>query len=343
MISTVALKTGWMLGPSAPPVSAPTREIPPPAIKETADFSWFASRIQTSVRSHKIILFAATHFLWSIVLGRYQDSPTLTGLLTFLNEVPMMIAQYLPEFNLFHLLVVCIAFALGGFVKGISAFGLPTIAVPIIVFFMSLPAAVAIMTVQMVITNFVQMIISGQIKPVVMRHWLLFLGLFIGLPIGVFMLSAIDTKYLLIAVGGFLIFISALEYFGISFAFLGDHEKIYGPIIGLIAGIIGGITTLFGTLPVFFFIALGLQKEKFVAAVSVMLFGGSIFLLLSLQGMNFLKPTEIAYSLIGLAPLFAGMWAGTKVRHRIDQVTFKKIVLGLVVLIGLAMIYRAFN
>ncbi len=252
-----------------------------------------------------------------------------------------MITQYLPEFNLFHLLVVCIAFALGGFVKGISAFGLPTIAVPIIVFFMSLPAAVAIMTLPMVITNFVQMIVSGHIKTSIARHWRLLLGLFIGLPIGVFMLSTVDTKYLLIAVGSFLILISGLEYFGVSFSFLGSHERISGPTVGLAAGIIGGITTLFGTLPVFFFIALGLEKEKFIAAVSVMLFGGSIFLLLSLQSMNFLKPTEIAYSLIGLGPLFAGMWAGTKVRHLIDQKTFKKIVLGLVCLIGFIMIYRA--
>lgn len=288
-------------------------------------------------------MFAAKHFLWSIgqVTAGHAFLPVL--LIYFSERSPVMIAQYLPEFNLLHLLVVCIAFALGGFVKGISAFGLPTIAVPIIVFFMSLPAAVAIMTVPMVITNFVQMMVSGHIKSSLSRHWRIFLGLFIGLPIGVFALSTVDTKFLLIAVGIFLIVISALDYYGVSFAFLGKHEKIYGPVIGVVAGIIGGITTLYGTLPVLFFIALGLQKEKFVAAVSVMLFGGSIFLLLSLQSMDFLKPTEIAYSLIGLIPLFAGMWAGTKVRHRIDQVTFKKIVLMLVALIGVIMIYRAFN
>ncbi len=157
------------------------------------------------------------------------------------------------------------------------------------------------------------------------------------------MLSTVATKYLLIAVGSFLILISGLEYFGVSFSFLSSHEIISGPAVGLAAGIIGGITTLFGTLPDFFFIALGLDKEKFVAAVSVMLFVGSIFLLLSLQSMNFLKPTEAAYSLIGLGPLFAGMWVGTKVRHLIDQKTFKKVVLGLVVLIGFIMIYRAFS
>jgi hypothetical protein len=236
-----------------------------------------------------------------------------------------------------------VAFALGGVVKGISAFGLPTIAVPIIVFFINLPSAVAIMTLPMVITNFVQMMISGQIRLSIARHWRLLLGLFIGLPIGVFMLSTVDTKYLLIAVGGFLILLSGLEYFGISLSFLGTHEKISGPTVGLTAGIIGGITTLFGTLPVFFYIALGLEKEKFVAAVSVMLFGGSIFLLLSLQSMNFLNPTDIAYSLIGLGPLFAGMWVGTKIRHLIDQKTFKKFVLILVALIGVAMIYRAYS
>jgi uncharacterized membrane protein YfcA len=253
-----------------------------------------------------------------------------------------MIAQYLPDFNLFHLLIVCVALSLGGFVKGVSAFGLPTIAVPIIFFFISLPAAVAIIVIPMVITNLVQMIISGQIKQTIKQHWRLFLPLYITLPVGVFMLASLDTFYLLIAVGILLILISVLELSGISFAFLSRKEKLYGPLIGAAAGIIGGITTLFGTLPVFFFISLGLEKEKFVAAVSVLLFTGSVVHMLSLHSMNFLKPTELSYSLLGLLPLFAGMWAGTKVRHKINQDTFKFIVLILVGLIGITMIYRAF-
>lgn len=252
-----------------------------------------------------------------------------------------MLAQYLPDFTLYHLMIVCIAFALGGFVKGISSFGLPTIAVPIIVFFMSLPQAVAIMVLPMVITNFVQMMASGQIKEVLKRHWRLLVALFAAMPLGVYLLSAVDTKLLLVCVGVFLIVISVLETTGVSFAFLGRREKIFGPLIGFVAGVIGGITTLYGTLPVFFFISLGLDKEKFVAAVSVMLFLGSIFLTLSLERMNFLHATEAVYSLIGLAPLFAGMWAGTIVRRRIDQKTFKKFVLLLVGLIGTIMIYRA--
>ncbi len=252
-----------------------------------------------------------------------------------------MIAQYLPDFNLFHLLVVCLTLSFGGFVKGVSAFGLPTISVPIILSFMSLPAAVAILVVPMIVTNLVQMVMSGHIKLTFKRHWRLFAPLYLTIPIGVFLLSAVDTKYLLIVVGVVLIMVVTLEFSGVSFAFLGRREKIFGPLIGLVAGVIGGITTLFGILPIFFFVALGLDKEKFVAAVSVLLFTGSVALMLSLQSMNFLRLTELSYSLIGLGPLFAGMWAGTKVRHRIDQPTFKKVVLSLITLMGISMIYRA--
>lgn len=252
-----------------------------------------------------------------------------------------MITEYLPEFSFFHLTVVCIALSLGGFVKGVSAFGLPTIAVPIIVFFMSLPSAVAIIVLPMIITNFVQMMATGHIKSTIARHWRLLLAVYISLPFGVYLLSTVDTTYLLIGVGCFLIIVASLEIFGVSFAFLTDREKVSGPIIGLFAGIVGGITTLYGTLPVFFFVALGLEKEKFVAVLSVLLFTGSLVLMASLHGGNFINPLEIVYGLLGLMPLFIGMWAGTKVRHRVDQVTFKKIVLMLVMLIGIIMIYRA--
>jgi uncharacterized membrane protein YfcA len=259
----------------------------------------------------------------------------------FYSEYKAMIAQYFPEFNLFHLLIVCLAFTLGGFVKGISAFGLPTVAVPIMVFFVPLPTAVAIMILPMMVTNFIQMLVTGQIKSSILRHWRLYLGLFLGLPIGVYMLSALNTDNLLIGIGVMLIVIALLELSVFSFGFLGRQEKISGPVIGFISGIIGGITTLYATLPVFFFIAIGLEKEKFVAAVSVMLFSGSIFLMLSLQSMDILGLTELAYSIIGLGPLFLSMWAGTKVRHLINQTTFRKFVLIMVAMIGVTMIYRA--
>jgi uncharacterized protein len=252
-----------------------------------------------------------------------------------------MITEFLPDFSYFHLAVVCTALSLGGFVKGVSAFGLPTIAVPIIVFFMSLPSAVAIIVLPMIITNFVQMMATGHIKTTVTRHWRLLLALYVSLPFGVYLLSTVNTNYLLIGVGCFLITVASLEIFGVSFSYLTDREKLFGPIIGLFAGIIGGITTLYGTLPVFFFVALGLDKEKFVAVVSVTLFTGSIILMLSLNRANFINPIEIVYGLVGLIPLFIGMWAGTKVRHSVDQVTFRKIVLMLVMLIGIIMIYRA--
>lgn len=253
-----------------------------------------------------------------------------------------MMAQYLPDFNLFHLLVVCVALSFGGFVKGVSAFGLPTISVPIIFSFMSLPAAVAVLVIPMITTNLLQMVMSGHIRLTFARHWRLFVPLYLTLPIGVYLLSAVDTKYLLIVVGIVLMTVAILEFSGVSFAFLGRRERIFGPLIGLVAGVIGGITTLFGILPIFFFVALGLDKEKFVAAVSVLLFTGSIALMLSLQSMSFLRLTELSYSLIGLGPLFAGMWAGTKVRHRIDQTTFKNVVLALITVMGASMIFRAF-
>ena len=254
-----------------------------------------------------------------------------------------MITEYLPEFSYFHLAVVCMALSLGGIVKGISAFGLPTIAMPIIVFFMSLPSAVAIIVLPMIVTNFVQMMATGHIKSTVARHWRFLLALYVSMPFGVYLLSTVNTSYLLVGVGCFLIFVASLEMFGVSFAFVTDREKITGPIIGLFAGIVGGITTLYGTLPIFFFVALGLEKEKFVAVVSVLLFTGSLVLMASLHGGNFIGPLELVYGFVGLGPLFIGMWAGTKVRHRVDQATFKKIVLILVMLIGIILIYRALS
>ncbi len=254
-----------------------------------------------------------------------------------------MIDQIINDFNGVHLAVICTGFLIGGLVKGISSFGLPTVSIPLILFVLPLPSAISVLAVPLILTNFFQMIAAGDIKFSIQRHWSLLLPLLIGLPIGVYFLAIVDTKSMTIFLGTVLIFVTSLELMGISLTFLKHQEKIFAPLVGISSGIIGGMTSLFGIIPIFFFVSLNLSKERFVSVVSVLLFSGSLVLATSLQRTDFLGPLEAFYGLIGMIPIMFGVWVGTQIRRRVDQLLFRKVILFLILLVGISMIYRSVN
>jgi len=251
-----------------------------------------------------------------------------------------MIDQVISDFNILHISVICAAFLAGGFVKGVSSFGLPTVSIPFILIIAPLPTAISILAVPLIISNLFQMIFAGDIVGSIKRHWSLLLPLLIGLPVGVYFLALVDTQILTALLGVILVAITSLELRGISFTFLKSKEKLFAPIIGASTGIIGGMTSLFGIIPIFFFVSLGLPKERFVSVVSVLLFSGSLVLATSLQRSAFLGPLEATYGLIGLIPILIGVKVGTQIRKKVDQLFFRKIVLCLIFLVGISMIIR---
>ncbi|WP_169570242.1 sulfite exporter TauE/SafE family protein [Sneathiella limimaris] len=252
-----------------------------------------------------------------------------------------MIDQIINDFNVYHFGLICLAFSLGGLVKGISSFGLPTVSIPILIFALPLPTAISILAVPLVLSNFYQMMISGNIKGSIQRHWSLYLSVLATLPIGVYFLSSADTNTLSIILGAVLILVTSLELLGISLSFVKTKEAFVAPAIGVFSGIIGGMTSLFAIMPIFFLVALGIEKDRFVSAVSVLLFSGSTLLAISLQRTDHLGLLEGVYGILGMIPIVIAIWVGTQLRKRVDQDLFRKVVLSLILLIGISMIYRS--
>ena len=254
-----------------------------------------------------------------------------------------MVDQLLNDFNFYHLFVICCAFSLGGLVKGISSFGLPTVSVPIIILILPLPSAISILAVPLILSNLYQMLSSGDINGSIRRHWSLYLSILFSLPVGVYFLAIVNTSALTIILGAVLILITTLELLGIPLSFAQKHRTIVAPLVGVFSGVIGGMTSLFAIIPIFFFVAIGLEKERFVSAVSVMLFSGSVVLAISLQSANHLGLLEVVYGLIGMVPIMGFIWVGTQLRKRVDQLFFRKVVLFLILLVGISMIYRSLS
>ena len=113
------------------------------------------------------------------------------------------------------------------------------------------------------------------------------------------------------------------------------------PLVGVVAGVIGGVTNVPGTPLVIYFYALGLPKHEFVRAVAVTF---ALYKLFQLGAVTWYG--LMTWPLLGLSALLSvvalvGFRFGLAIQDRLDQRTFNRVVLGYLSVLGVWLILRA--
>ncbi|MDG2406011.1 MAG: hypothetical protein P8M25_13985 [Paracoccaceae bacterium] len=107
---------------------------------------------------------------------------------------------------------------------------------------------------------------------------------------------------------------------------------------GLLAGILGGLSSIWSAPVATYMIARGLEKEHFIAATGFVFMVGSVPLTLGLYLGGALTAAIFQQSVLGLLFAMAGFRIGEILRAKISQVYFQRTVLVPFLLIGLRLI-----
>jgi hypothetical protein len=170
------------------------------------------------------------------------------------------------------------------------------------------------------------------------RLWPFVAGAALGVPIGVGILTWANPAHVRMGVGAFLVLYSlyALLRPAIPAVKAGGAAADAG--IGFLNGVLGGITGLAGILVTIWCGLRGWPKDAQRAVfqpVAVAIFAMSA---LWIGARGAITPEVIKLFLIGLPALFAGTWLGLKLFGRLDEATFRKIVLALLLVSGALLI-----
>jgi uncharacterized membrane protein YfcA len=171
------------------------------------------------------------------------------------------------------------------------------------------------------------------------RLWPFMIGAVVGVPVGVSLLTWANPKSVRIAVGAILIAYSL-------YAFLRPQLKVATVVppaadmaVGFVNGLLGGLTGLAGIIITIWCNLRGLPRDLQRATfqpVAVVVFGMAV-LMLGAKGSLTVETAKLFA--LGLPFLFAGTWLGLKLFGRIDEGTFRKIVLALLFVSGVALLF----
>jgi hypothetical protein len=227
------------------------------------------------------------------------------------------------------------------FVKGAIGFGFPTLATPLLALFVDVKTAVVVLIVPNIVMDGLQFTRQGAPLAVVRRLAILLVFGALGTVVGTRLLVAVSARTAMLLLGGFLLLFVGLNLARVALRVSPRWEPWLGPPVGLLVGIVGGITNVPGTPLVVYFYALGLSKGEFVSAVAFSFIVYKVVQLGAVAWWGLLTGPLVGVSLV-LTVVGLGAFAiGLLVQDRLPPRAFNRAVLGFLAGLGLWLVWRA--
>jgi uncharacterized membrane protein YfcA len=104
-------------------------------------------------------------------------------------------------------------------------------------------------------------------------------------------------------------------------------EQMACIVVGALAGLMGGLSSLTGPFIITLLMALKLSREQFIGSISIVYLAGSIPMYGAMLWYERFGWTEVGLSALGLIPMFLGLKMGKALRHRLSEDMFRKLLL----------------
>jgi uncharacterized membrane protein YfcA len=231
------------------------------------------------------------------------------------------------------LIVACLAFLLGGLVKGVLGMGLPTAALGVLGLVMTPAKAAAMVVVPTFVTNVWQFATGPHLASALRRIWPLLAGICVGTFLGLGQLTGESAGRATVALGVVLVLYSVIALAMPRFSVPARAEPWLSPVIGLLTGLITATTGLSVIPSVPYLQALALPRDELVQALGLSFTVSAVALGAMLAHEGVFEIGIAGASLLTLAPAVVGMVLGQLVRSRISARVFRLcFLIGLLVL-----------
>lgn len=292
------------------------------------------SRLSTSMsdrRAHYLHYFNLKSFTLLVLVG----ASLWILVASIFGNIATTITEVLEPLPRYLVLSVTVVYLLGGMIKGLSGIGMGLICVPVVSLLYNPGLAVLLVSIPLIVTNFHQGIVSGDVRKTLNNHSLLAIVMVTVMVATVYVSANIEPSIVSKAVG-----LSAIGFvllnLGLKTPTVSDkHDRIAQIVTGCTAGLVGGLTGLVVIPLVIYMMLRKINKKEFVSCSGFLLFLSGGALLLG-SNLNESLNVEIAIlSALAALPALLGTLIGERLRSWISEKTFRKIVLCLVFIIGI--------
>ena len=239
-------------------------------------------------------------------------------------------------------IIMIVAFALGGLVKGATGAGSPVIAIPVLTVFFDAKLAVAIMAVPNLFSNLVQ--IKQFRRSVENLTFSLKLSAFgtLGCLGGTLFFILTNTRVIELLVAIITVLYVVLSFKKNSKKLSQQFAKKMIPPIGLLGGFVQGTCGVSAPIALAFLNAIGMKRAEFIFTISCFFGAMAAIQIVSLSFFNFMTWQLFLLGLLSLAPILLGMSLGDRLTKKISSQSFEKLILVFLILLSLQIFLKPY-
>jgi uncharacterized protein len=168
----------------------------------------------------------------------------------------------------------------------------------------------------------------------------LILGSAVGVPFGIVLLRWVSPGHLRMAIGGLLILFSLYNLVRPKLPEVKGGGQAADAGVGFLNGVVGGLTGLAGILIVIWSAMRAWPRDEQRAAFQPTGVATFLITLVALGGSGIITADTVKLFALGLPALAIGTWAGWKLYGKLDESSFRKGVLVLLLISGVALVIR---
>lgn len=241
------------------------------------------------------------------------------------------------------LLIFAVAVTLlAGVVKGAVGFAMPLIMISGMGILLDPKLVVAGIILPIVLSNALQVARCGWVEAKkAMRDYMIYIIIVcVMILISAQLVTVIPDNVMYLVLGIPVTLLCAIQLLGLKLTIPEGRRKIASVIAGLLSGLLGGLAGTWGPTTVLYLVAIETPKARQIVVQGVIYGLGSVMLLLGHLKSGIMNGETVWFSAFLLVPALGGMWLGFKIHDRIDQTTFRKATLAVLLIAGLNLIRR---
>ena len=228
------------------------------------------------------------------------------------------------------------------FVTGLSGFAFGMVAAAVWLYALPPPQAFALIAAYAIL---VQGYAVWKLRHLLDAHRLMpfIVGTALGIPAGVAALRWASPVYLRIGVGLLLVLFSLYNLARPKLPQVKEAGRLADGAVGVLNGVIGGATGLAGIVTVVWTSMRGWSRDEQRAVFQPTGVASFIMIILAFGGIGIITFDTVRLFLLGLPALAVGTWLGWMLYGKLDEAAFRRVVLVLLLLSGIALTVSAWQ
>lgn len=237
-------------------------------------------------------------------------------------------------------LFILLAYVVAASIKGLTGIGFSTSCLPIMALRLDLKMAIPLVIIPSIVSNIAVMIQAGRFREALKRFWPLYLASIPGLLLGLLLLVAIQVVTAKAILGLVLIAYASWALLNKPASLSGKWESWLKAPAGLATGFVNGLTgsQVMPSLP--YLLSLNLPKNDFVQAINISFTLSSLVMMLGMNRLGYLPPQTLLLAVAGLVPVLTALRFAGKLQKRLSGESYRKLVLGFLLLMGIILLLK---